>query len=560
MSHKGLYRYSLFVAAATFFLIIMGGLVTSTGSGLAVPDWPLSFGQILPPMVGGVVFEHGHRLTAASVGFLTIALVAVFWKWEKRRWLVRLGFAALGLVILQGIFGGLTVLYKLPLPVSVAHACMGQIFFSLTVALAYFSSPSFSKPSSATPTSFFLALGALGAVFLQLVLGALVRHTGGHFLALHMANSVLALVAVQALVVHLLKNDFEGLSKTIGKILLSLVLIQMVLGLTVYLERSNAVLATGHVALGALILAATLLAVLETGKSLDKKALMRPLWAYAELTKPRVTFMVLITTVIGFILGARGDFDGSIFFLTLLGTALTAGGAAGLNMVMEKDRDAKMLRTRQRPLPQNRISTTGAQTFSVVIALAGIAILAFGVNLTTSALAGLTLATYLFAYTPLKPKTSLSTLVGAVPGAIPPMMGWTAARGTLDFGAWALFGILYLWQLPHFLAIAWLYREDYTRGGFAMLSVEDPDGKSTSRQIALYAMAIVPMAILPSVIGLLGSLYFYGALILSLAFFAASVMTAVHRTPNSAKKLFLASVIYLPCLLAVMMLDKVLLS
>src|SRR5262245_24531827 len=204
---------------------------------------------------------------------------------------------------------------------------------------------------------------------------------------------------------------------------------------------------------------------------------------YVSLTKPRVTLMVLITMLFGFYLGARGAVDWTLLFCALAGTAMVAGGTSALNQYLERELDAKMLRTRHRPLPAGRIQPIRALAFGVLISSAGLLLLAWRVNPVTALLAGFTLTTYVFLYTPLKQKSHLSTLVGAIPGALPPVGGWTAARGEIGIEAWVLFAILFLWQLPHFLAIAWMYREDYARGGFPMLPVIDPEGRSTGRQI-----------------------------------------------------------------------------
>ncbi|MBI3292595.1 MAG: protoheme IX farnesyltransferase [Elusimicrobia bacterium] len=297
------------------------------------------------------------------------------------------------------------------------------------------------------------------------------------------------------------------------------------------------------------------------------------LLCYLELTKPRLSLLVLATTLIGFDLASRRPVDVPLLLSTLLGTALAAGGASALNQVLERDVDAKMHRTASRPLPAGRLRPDQALAFGVALSVTGILFLTLAVNLLTGFLAAITLAIYLFLYTPLKQKTSLCTPVGAIAGAIPPLIGWAARRGELTFEAWGLFWIVFLWQLPHFLALAWMYREDYARAGFPMLPVVDPDGRSTSRQILLYSLALVPVSLLPTRVGLTGSIYFWGALILSVGFLAMGLYTVLGvagvrhpyplgfqllRRPATvyAKRLFLASVVYLPGLLALMALNK----
>ncbi len=270
---------------------------------------------------------------------------------------------------------------------------------------------------------------------------------------------------------------------------------------------------------------------------------------YLTLTKPRVTFLVVLTTWMGFAFGSVGKSFTLLWAFAMIGTALVAAGASTLNQYMERDLDARMRRTQNRPLPQKRLTPRSAFIFGVTLAVLGLALLAFGVNRLTSLIAVISLLSYLLAYTPLKTRTSLSTLVGAIPGALPPVMGWTAARGTLAPHAWILFAILFLWQLPHFLAIAWMYKDDYARAGFPMLPVIDPDGGSTARMIILYTAILLPVTLLPAQAGLVGFSYFYGALGLGLVFMGVSVLTAFFRTPAHARRLLLASVIYLPILL-----------
>lgn len=276
-----------------------------------------------------------------------------------------------------------------------------------------------------------------------------------------------------------------------------------------------------------------------------------------ELTKPGITGLVLATTAVGFYLGVNGSLDMSLLLFTLVGTALLAAGANALNHYAERDADALMKRTRDRPLPAGRLEPWAALVFAVTISAAGTAGLWLFVNPLTAVLGVVALLSYIFAYTPLKSRTSLCTIVGAVPGAIPPMMGWTAVRGELDVLAWVLFSIVFLWQLPHFLAIAWLYRGDYERAGLPMLPVVDPEGTRTAHQIILYSLALLTVSLLTTVLELTGALYFFGALTLGIGLLALGVGVAISKTGVRAKRLFLASVIYLPILLVLMIVDKV---
>ena len=276
-----------------------------------------------------------------------------------------------------------------------------------------------------------------------------------------------------------------------------------------------------------------------------------------ELTKPGITRLVLVTTAVGFYLGSSGSLDWVLLVNVLLGTGLLAAGTNALNQWAERGVDAEMKRTRGRPLPAGRLRSSTALVFSVGISVAGTVYLALLVNLLTSFLGAAALLIYIFAYTPLKRRSWWCTVVGAVPGAIPPMMGWTAVAGSLDVLAWVLFGIVFLWQMPHFFAIGWIYRLDYARAGFPMLPVVDPEGVRTSRQIVLYTLTLLMVSLLTSVLGLTGALYFFGALTLGLAFLGLGMMLAVTRTGAHARRLFLGSVLYLPVLLILMVVDKV---
>jgi protoheme IX farnesyltransferase len=275
-----------------------------------------------------------------------------------------------------------------------------------------------------------------------------------------------------------------------------------------------------------------------------------------ELVKPRITTMVVVTAAGGAYLAGQVLPPLPLLIATLVGTGFVAGGASAVNQVIERDRDALMRRTAERPLPAGRISREAALLFASAVTLIGMIALTVGTNLLTAFIAALSFALYVFVYTPLKRRTSLATVVGAVPGALPPVMGWTAVAGQLDPGAAALFGILFLWQLPHFLAIAWLCRDDYAAAGFPMLPVVEPDGNSTGRQAALYAATLIPVSLLPVLLGLAGSVYFWGALALGLGFLGTSVAFSRALSLTSARRLLLTSVAYLPALLAAMVVDS----
>ncbi len=277
-----------------------------------------------------------------------------------------------------------------------------------------------------------------------------------------------------------------------------------------------------------------------------------------ELTKPRISLMVVMTTAVGFLLTAPRPIDWLLMWHALLGTALVASGASALNQVVERHTDARMRRTANRPLPAGRLTVEKAFAFGVMISVVGVVYLAILVNPITALIGGLTLASYVLVYTPLKRRSSLATLVGAVPGAAPPVMGVTAATGGLGWLAAVLFAILFFWQMPHFLAIAWLYRSDYERGGFPMLTVGRLPGARTARQMVLYSAALIPVSILPSVLGFSGLAYFVGALVFGLAFLACSLAFGLAQDARAARRLLLFSVLYLPVVLLLLVADQAL--
>lgn len=275
---------------------------------------------------------------------------------------------------------------------------------------------------------------------------------------------------------------------------------------------------------------------------------------YIQLTKPRLTSMVMVTTLVGFLEGRLGALDAALLFHTILGTFLVAAAASALNQYAERHLDAAMRRTAGRPLPSGVLMPRQALAFGLALLVVGCAYLWLLANPLASALAAATTASYLLAYTPLKPRTSLATVVGAVPGAIPPMIGWAAAAGRLDPGAWVLFLIVFFWQMPHFLAIAALLRQDYAQAGFRVLPVVDPGGDSTGRQAALYALGLVPVSLLPAMMGLAGPWYFPGALALSTAYLAFAVhLLLAPEDVKRARRLFRLSLVYLPSLLILLL-------
>jgi protoheme IX farnesyltransferase len=278
--------------------------------------------------------------------------------------------------------------------------------------------------------------------------------------------------------------------------------------------------------------------------------------AYVELTKPRITFLIVLTSAAGFALASPGAVNYSALITAMVGIALLSSGIATLNQYIERDLDGLMRRTADRPLPSGKLHPNEALIFGAGLTIGAEVYLALLVNPLTALLGLTVISGYLFAYTPLKTRTTLSTMVGAFPGAVPPLIGWAAARAEIGIEAWVLFAILFLWQFPHFLAIAWMYREDYSRAGILMLPVVEPEGRVTAQQIVVYTLLLLPVSLLPTVLGTSGKVYFVGAIILGLLFLYSSVRAAISKSRQEAKRLLLASVIYLPLLFILMVVNR----
>ena len=298
---------------------------------------------------------------------------------------------------------------------------------------------------------------------------------------------------------------------------------------------------------------------IEENSVLEKAIVAEKSWfaVFCDLVKARLTALVLITTLVGFYAGSISPIDYWTMFHALLGTALVACGASALNQWLERDPDSRMRRTEHRPLPSGRLTPDQVLVIGAVLSAAGLLELMLAVNKLTAALGAITLASYVFIYTPLKRITTLNTLIGAIPGAIPPLMGWTAARNEVSAAGWSLFAILFLWQLPHFMAIAWLYREDYARGGFKMLPIIDPDGRRTAAQAVCHSIGLIPVSLFPALLGVAGIVYFAGAILLSVAFLIFAIQFSRDLSPERARRLFIASIVYLPVLLGLLVIDKV---
>ena len=594
------------VAATVFLLLIAGALVTSTESGLAVPDWPLSYGRLMPPMVGGILYEHGHRMVAALVSFFVGLQMGVLLWGEKRKAVRTLGVLAFAAILGQALLGGLTVLFLLPPAVSSAHAGLAQIVFALAAAIAWMTSRSWNSGAIVAGVSapdaeklgraFRLASLAALATYAQILLGAVMRHTGaglaipdfpfsfgrlapssaelaGRGVAIAFAHRAFALAAALCVLAALgaawrLKDRIPvlgSLTAAWGSVLA----LQLVLGaLSVWTKKAVPVTAA-HLAVGGLLWVTAVLVALTLGRgrarALEAGGVLpaRPaprLGDLVELTKPRITLFVVLTAFVGFAAGTTGSLstlNAALLVHTLVGTALVASGTSAFNQLSEIALDARMARTANRPLPSGRLSPRAALLFASALSVVGIAELAVFVNGITALLAAATLVSYVGLYTPMKTVSPLSTIVGAVPGALPPLGGFTAVHGSIAAPGLVLFAILFLWQLPHFFAIGWRHRVDYGLAGVRILPTIDPSGKRTGRHALGWCLLLVPATLLPAAIGMAGTVYAVGAMGLTLAFLAASFRFARETTDERALTLFLASIGWLPAVLVLLVADRI---
>jgi protoheme IX farnesyltransferase len=603
-------HFCLAATVLTFALLILGAVVHNTESSLACPDWPLCYGQVFPRMEGGILIEHSHRLLASLIGLLNIILVFLAYRYYKRdeRYLgaYRQSLMALAFVIIQGILGGITVKYTLPTIVSTTHLTMAMIYFCVLIALYHrlddLEGQEIEVSESAQPLWDPLLQNAVLAsaivVFLQMILGAFMRHAGAGtacglgwdnaFLChdttswirsiwpsspqaeLHMVHRLFALVAATFVFFAgfrsftLAKKVDARIARKLkicGALSIALVVIQITLGILTVAWNISVVPTTLHLAFAALLLASLWYQNLWM-QSLEQKIYPagKHTWPsdLIDLTKPKLAGLVMMTVLVGVILApAEINFFRALFAFILVGMVVM--GAAALNCYIERDVDSLMERTRTRPLPAGRMRGSFALIFAIGLLLISIPALAIFVNLVTAALAALAAILYLFAYTPMKRKSVLAVYVGAIPGAIPPVLGWTAVTGTLDPMAWALFAILFIWQIPHFFAIAIFHARDY-RAADIKIYPNQSGLPRTKALIVLFTIVLFASALLPVKVGA-GRAYELAAIVLSGAFLAlsfAGYFAGQNEEPNRiwAKRYFYGSIFYLPLLLGAMMFLK----
>lgn len=560
---------SLVVTAATLFLIFAGGMVTSTHSGLAVPDWPLSYGRLMPPMIGGIFYEHGHRMVAGTVGLLTLGLAILFARKEKRPWVRKVAWGALLLVVVQALLGGLTVLMRLPKPVSILHACVAQAFLSVLTALVvwtsryWLSNPPPREDAAGKIPLHHITTGLFIALYIQLILGAVLRHVG-HVFIFHVAGALVSFTLGSMAFTRSRRGP--AVMKTLSTLIFATLWVQIAIGLVSYFILHHQfdvippplyapITISLHVVTGAFLLALSAALALFTHRTrpLVSVSIKTKLTDYVQLTKPGISIMAGITAFAGFILGSDGAVDGVKLFHTTVGTLLISAGAGAINMLLEKDIDARMRRTKTRPLPSGRMKKGEVLFFGTFLSALAVAYLAWGVNLLTAVLAGLAFSIYLYIYTPLKKISPLCTLAGAVAGALPPVIGWSAATGKVSIEAVVLFGIIFFWQFPHFFSLAWLYKDDYAEAGLQMLPRPSDHGRLAAISMVLNSLALLAVSVMPTFLGLTGPLYTTVAILCGLTLIVPSVLFLFQRTIPHARRIFLASLLYVPVLVVFMM-------
>jgi protoheme IX farnesyltransferase len=578
-----IHGFAVATAVATFLLILVGGLVHGTGSSLACPDWPTCYGSLMPKMEGGVLVEHSHRLAAGTVVIMTLVLATMlsFAKAPATRRLIAFGWLAVGLVFMQALLGGITVIMRLPTPVSTAHTATALICFMTVVYVAVRSRPVRATLPPALPASVpRLALVAVVAVFFQMVLGGLVRHSGAalactdvplcrgslwpdaHPTVLVQALHRLTAVAVAVLVIVSSVVTFRHARGRLGLRALAvaapvLVCVQIALGLYAVVSFLNLATVEAHLGVATALLAIQLLVALcATPDAQPARPSLAWFAAMVSLGKPRITGLVIITFLGGLWL-APGDIATWRAVMTLIGTALLVASANAFNMYLERDADALMERTRARPLPRAVVSPEAALVLAAAFSATGVPLVFLASNLLTGLLGLLAVSGYVAVYTPLKRYSGAALFVGAVPGALPPLMGWTTVTGQLDAPGLALFAILFLWQVPHFMAIAIYRADDYARAGFKVLPLT-LSNTATRITIVVFSVALVAATIALQPLHVAGSRYALAATLLGAVFIGWAAAGFQRRATAApwARSLFVYSILYLTLLFTALALDR----
>jgi protoheme IX farnesyltransferase len=580
------HRFAIVTAVATYLLILIGGLVHGTGSSLACPDWPTCYGTMMPKMEGGVLVEHSHRLAAGTVVILTLALAAMLQRsrGDEARRLRPFGWLAVGLVFAQALLGGITVILRLPTPVSTAHTGTSLIFFLTVLYIAVRSRPRTLavEPRDTLPGyATTLAILSAVAVYFQMVLGGLVRHSGAALACtdiplcrgevwphahptvlihvLHRMNGLVAGALVTASSIVTLRATRRSDVRALAALAPLLVVVQIALGVRAVQTFLDLATVEAHLAVATLLLATQVLVVLR-GRPDAAPAPWRLSWLadMVRLAKPRITGLVIVTFLGGLWL-APGTIDHWRVIMTLVGTVLLVSGSNTFNMIMERDLDPLMERTRDRPLPRGTVSPELALVLGAACSCAALPLLFIGSgggNALTGILGFVALGSYVGVYTPLKRHSGAALFVGAVPGAIPPLMGWTVVTGRIDAPALVLFAILFLWQIPHFLAIAIFRATDYAHAGFKVLPAAISE-RATRLTIVGFSVLLVVVTILLEPLHVAGIRYMLAAALLGAIFIGWSA-AGFRRTADRgwARSLFFFSIVYLTLLFVALAFDR----
>jgi protoheme IX farnesyltransferase len=579
---RRVHRFAIATAVATYLLILIGGLVHGTGSSLACPDWPTCYGSFMPKMEGGVLVEHSHRLAAGTVVILTLVLAGLLTaaRDPALRRLRGFGWLAVGLVFAQALLGGITVLLRLPTPISTAHTATSLLFFMTVLYLAVRSRPApLAAVAPSAPIVSRLALVTAVAVYMQMVLGGLVRHSGAALAcldvplcrgslwphahptvliqALHRLNAVaVSGLVLASSIVTWRRATRRPLLRALALTAPILVGVQIWLGIHSVQSFLDLATVESHLAVATALLAVMALTVL-VARPQGQPSFPRLAWfpAVVQLTKPRITGLVIVTFIGGLWL-APGQIATWRAIMTLVGTALLVAASNTFNMYLERDVDPLMERTRDRPLPRAALSPETALAFGTVLACAAVPLVFLGGNLLTGILGLAALGSYVAVYTPLKRHSAIALFIGAVPGALPPLMGWTAATGRLDAPGLALFAILFLWQIPHFLAIAIYRGADYARAGFKVLpNAITP--RATRLTIVLFSVGLVAATILLQPLHVAGPWYLGCAALLGAVFIGWAAAGLRRAAENAwARSLFFYSIVYLTLLFVAIVVDR----
>jgi protoheme IX farnesyltransferase len=575
------YRFAVATAVATYLLILIGGLVHGTGSSLACPDWPTCYGTLMPKMEGGVLVEHSHRIAAGMVVVLTLVLAGLLAasRAPAQRRLRPFGWLAVALVFAQALLGGITVLLRLPTPISTAHTATSLLFFLTVLYIAVRARPARAEaPAASPPLVGRLALVAAVAVYFQMVLGGLVRHSGAALActdvplcrgslwpdahptvliqALHRLNAVAVGCLVLASAVVTFRRAARPSLRLLAALAPILVGVQIWLGLRSVTTFLDLLTVESHLAVATALLATLVLTVL-LSRPQGLPSFPSPSWFrdLVELAKPRITGLVVITFVGGVWL-APGHIARWRAIMTLIGTSLLVAASNTLNMYLERDIDPLMERTRARPLPRASLSPETALVFGVACACVAVPLVFLGSNLLTGILGLFALGSYVAIYTPLKRHSAIALFVGAVPGALPPLMGWTAVTGRLDGPGLALFAILFLWQIPHFLAIAIYRAADYARAGFKVLPLTI-SARATRATIVTFSAGLVLATILLQPLRVAGLPYLICAALLGAVFIGWAAAGFRRAAAGAwARSLFFYSIVYLTLLFVALVIDR----